>query len=101
MAKECRLALIKVPGADEEFGDDAYDLFRELTEGKELAAVSLSKPSAKVQDVILFDPARVKAGATATLEAIVKKSVNADILREGLGTLTKDANRRLQVGCLD
>lgn len=89
--------MIKVPGPDEDFGEEAYDYFRSLTEGKEFAAVVFTKPNAKVHEVCLYDPARIKTGAaTASLESIVKKSVNADMLREGLGTITKEGNRRLQ-----
>ncbi|KAI9018274.1 hypothetical protein DFJ74DRAFT_621755 [Hyaloraphidium curvatum] len=95
MARECRLAFIRVPGPDEDYGEDAYDLFRSQTEGKELAAVAFGRPGAKVHEVVLYDPARVKS-AGAPLDAAVKKSVNAEVLREGLGTLSKDANRRLQ-----
>lgn len=96
LARECRLVFIKVPGADDEYGDDAYDLFRSLTEGKELAVIAFGKPTAKVHEVCLYDPAKVKASASST-EAIMKKSINAEMLREGLGTLTKEANRKLQV----
>ncbi|KXS14781.1 hypothetical protein M427DRAFT_99284 [Gonapodya prolifera JEL478] len=85
-ARECKLAYIKVPAQDEDYGDDAYQKLRSTLEGRELSALVVSKvvPPA----VILFDPKAVPSGKKDA-SSITDVSVNAELVRDGLSVVEK------------
>lgn len=72
LAKECKLACLKCPDAEHDFGADAAGFFRELVWGKELVA-KVEYREGKTQFVTLFD-----GSGSAGLSA------NSAMLREGL-----------------
>ena len=84
LAKECKLACLKCPDAEHDFGADAAGFFRELVWGKELVA-KVEYREGKTQFVTLFD-----GSGSAGLSA------NSAMLREGLARVnTRQKDSRL------
>lgn len=84
LAKECKLACLKCPDAEHDFGADAAGFFRELVWGRELVA-KVEYREGKTQFVTLFD-----GSGSAGLSA------NSAMLREGLARVnTRQRDSRL------
>ena len=84
LAKECKLACLKCPDAEHDFGEDAAGCFRQLVWGKELVA-KVEYREGKTQFVTLFE-----SSGSAGL------SVNSAMLREGLARVnTRQRDSRL------
>ena len=84
LAKECKLACLKCPDAEHDFGEDAAGCFRQLVWGKDLVA-KVEYREGKTQFVTLFE-----SSGSAGL------SVNSAMLREGLARVnTRQRDSRL------
>lgn len=78
LAYECKLAYVRAPGVQEEWGDDAGRQLASFIMGKQLSAQIVAK-SGDCFHLMLFDG---------------KTSINAAALKSGLTRLTKEAKRK-------
>jgi staphylococcal nuclease domain-containing protein 1 len=78
-AFECKLAYVRAPSLDDDYGNDAGAWLGENIMGKNLTAQIVAKSDREVYHLMLFE------GDNTT--------VNSDILRSGYTMLTKDAKR--------
>ena len=87
----CSLAFIKVPGREDEFGQDAAMLLHQL--------VGAGQPlEAEVVDRVEEENPSGRGRRTVTVLSLTdpatKTNVSAEMVREGLGYLTRRQNRR-------
>ncbi|KAI9008144.1 hypothetical protein BC832DRAFT_583239 [Gaertneriomyces semiglobifer] len=87
-AVEAKLAYISVPGLDEDYGDEAFESLRDLTEGRTLQATILGRVASvtgtgQALSVVLVDPKKRSAG-----------SINEELVKAGLATVEKSVAKR-------
>ncbi|KAJ3018543.1 hypothetical protein HKX48_002822 [Thoreauomyces humboldtii] len=92
-AVEAKLAFIKLPELDEDYGDEAFETLRDATEGRTLHAKIFGKVpgtvTAQALNVVLYD------NATAV------ESINERIVREGFAVVQKVYMKRLATKTTD
>ena len=90
-AIEARLAYLRVPELDQDYGEEAFEYLRDATENRELLAKIVGKvpgvAAAQALNVILYDKtASVSSGG---------ESINERVVRDGFGTVERAIVKRL------
>eukprot|EP00742_Colponemidia_sp_Colp-10_P003374 GILJ01003593.1.p1 GENE.GILJ01003593.1~~GILJ01003593.1.p1 ORF type:complete len:893 (-),score=162.87 GILJ01003593.1:168-2846(-) len=78
-ARECKLAYVKVPSLNDEFGEDAAVMFHQLAWGKNLVAKVVGRDATGVLSCVLFDADNSGEG------------INQQMVQRGLGRVDKRA----------
>lgn len=81
-ARDARLAFVKLPPKDSEYGPDARQRFAHFTEGRKLVA-NVDHREGNLLHLRLIDPSDPNAAADPLA------CINADLVRDGLATLDK------------
>ncbi|CAG8709870.1 438_t:CDS:1, partial [Ambispora leptoticha] len=76
---EAMLSFIKVPLPEDDYGNEALERFRELTDNKQLVA-NLEFTENKVRYLTLYDPTKSQSP---------EASINAELVRDGLALVDK------------
>ncbi|KAJ9060508.1 hypothetical protein DSO57_1030164 [Entomophthora muscae] len=75
-AIEARFAYLRVPGIEEDYGPEAYDIIRDMIEGKEFEA-TIEARSQGIAHIVLFSDSKLS----------ISKSINAKLVSAGYGVL--------------
>ncbi|KAI9187680.1 hypothetical protein H9P43_002071 [Blastocladiella emersonii ATCC 22665] len=82
-AQEARLSYVRTRAADREYGRDAVDRLRDLTEGKKLIA-NIDRVAGGLVWVSLFDPAVARQDAESPIGLDFASSVTYELVADGL-----------------
>ncbi|KAI8817141.1 uncharacterized protein EV422DRAFT_256727 [Fimicolochytrium jonesii] len=90
-AIEARLAYLRVPELDQDYGEEAYEYLRDATENRDLVAKIVGKvpgvSSPQALNVILYDK--------KSLTSAGGESINERVVRDGFGTVERAIVKRL------